>query len=138
MLAGALHRARYHSPCQAEHPARPRPDPTATRPDPTRPDPNTNCNLRPRSRPANPLSAPPAGDDDGETTDWITSPGTASSTLLLSWSEAQQCLSWTRTGAYVGPRSFTQLAVTAFAVGGAAPKTAPAQDIGSSGSACPA
>ena len=76
-------------------------------------------------------------DDDGETTDWLTSPATASSLLVLTWTEATQCLAWTLTGSYVGPRSFTQLSVTAFVDGAAAPKTAAAQAIGKSGSACP-
>jgi alpha-glucosidase len=76
-------------------------------------------------------------DDDGETTDWATAPATATSTLALAWSESSGCLSWTLTGAYVGPRSFTQLSVTAYVAGAAAPKTSPAQAIGASGSACP-
>jgi hypothetical protein len=75
-------------------------------------------------------------DDDGETTDWSTSPATASSLLALTWTEATQCLTWALNGSYVGPRSFLQLSVTAY-VAGAAPKTAPAQAIGKSGSACP-
>ena len=75
-------------------------------------------------------------DDDGETTDFLTKPNTASSTLVLTWDDATQCLSWTRQGFYVGPRSFVQLSVTAFVAGGPA-KTATAQAIGSSGRACP-
>ena len=75
-------------------------------------------------------------DDDGETTEWSTSPATASSLLALTWTEARQCLTWALNGSYVGPRSFLQISVTAY-VAGAAPKTAPAQAIGKSGSACP-
>lgn len=74
-------------------------------------------------------------DDDGETTAYAT--GTATSSLALTWHDAAGCLSWALSGTYAGgPHSFTSLAVTAYTLSGAI-KTAPAQAIGTSGSACP-
>ena len=75
-------------------------------------------------------------EDDGESTDYATSPATAVSLLDLKWSDATGCLSWTKTGSFSGPHSFEQLSVTAFLPSGAT-KTAPAQAIGQSGKVCP-
>ena len=76
-------------------------------------------------------------EDDGESMAYKLEGGTAS--LTLAWSNAEQCLSWTRSGAAENPagaQAFTQIAVTAYFADGSS-GYAVAVNIGGGGLACP-
>jgi alpha-D-xyloside xylohydrolase len=74
-------------------------------------------------------------EDDGDTVGYASG---AVATTVLAWSDATQCLSWTRGGAEGagGAQAFTQLSVTAYLLSGAVVNAA-AVPIGSGGSVCP-
>ena len=77
-------------------------------------------------------------DDDGETTDYDGATG-AYALVTFAWDDGAGCLSWSRVanGGYAGgPRSFTQLTVTAFSASKPT-ATSPPMAIGQSGKACP-